>query len=74
MEGCGNCERIRNPKIMTEIKDWEMEIPIVYNSAIVSVEQLKNMLSLAGIFIGIGVHRPNSISGFNNTHGIFELV
>jgi len=48
---------------------WSMEIPIVYNSALIGQAQILNLFQIAGFSVGIGAWRPEC----NGTCGQFTL-
>lgn len=52
-----------------ELKKWNMEVQITYNSAVISKEQVLTLLKTAGFSVGIGEWRPEK----NGDYGRFEL-
>lgn len=48
---------------------WEMEIPVVFNSAIIGEAQILNLFQIAGFAVGIGAWRPEC----NGVFGQFTL-
>jgi hypothetical protein len=48
---------------------WEAELPIVYNKRAITVEQLAQLLTIAGFSVGVGDWRPET----DGNHGMFEL-
>lgn len=52
-----------------EFKSWETELDILYNEAVISKEQIVQLLHLAGFSIGVGDWRPEH----NGTHGMFDV-
>jgi len=52
-----------------EFGDWEADLEIIYNSNVISKEQLVNMIQLAGFSVGVGDWRPEC----NGNHGMFEV-
>lgn len=49
---------------------WEMTVPLVYNANFISLDQLLNLLQLAGFAVGIGDWRVEK----DGTFGQFEVV
>lgn len=49
---------------------WSMEVPLVYNSDLISEGQILNLFQIAGFSIGIGAWRPET----NGTFGQFSLA
>lgn len=41
-----------------EFRNWKAEIPVRFNEAVISVEQIVNLFNLAGFGVGIGEWRP----------------
>ena len=41
-----------------EFRDWSADVPIRFNEAVISVEQIVNLFNLAGFGVGIGEWRP----------------
>lgn len=54
---------------------WAMEIPIRYNANAISLEQLLNLVNLAGFSVGIGAFRPEKkgIYGQFRIDGVREV-
>ena len=52
-----------------EYLDWKMEFRIDYNSALITSENLANLMALAGSSIGLGAWRMES----NGNHGAFVI-
>ena len=48
---------------------WELDVPVVFNTNLVSEAQLLNLVQLAGFSIGIGDWRPER----NGTFGTFSI-
>ena len=53
-----------------EFKDWSVTLTIEYNAQAVSLEQVVNLLNLAGFAVGIGEWRPEK----DGNNGRFEVV
>lgn len=41
-----------------EFREWKMVVPVLYNMAVISREQLVNLFRLAGFGVGLGEWRP----------------
>lgn len=52
-----------------EFKKWRIEVPIRFNTAAITPEQLVNLFSVAGFAVGIGEWRPAKSGSF----GMFEI-
>ena len=52
-----------------EFDGWEMEASILYNNNVISEDEIRNLIGLAGFHVGIGDWRPEK----NGSHGMFEL-
>lgn len=50
-------------------REWEMDVPIMFNSRLISPEQIVNLFSVAGFSGGIGCWRPET----NGIYGQFEI-
>lgn len=48
---------------------WEMEIPVVFNSALIGEAQILNLFQIAGFSVGLGCWRPES----NGVFGQFTI-
>jgi hypothetical protein len=53
-----------------EYTGWSIPIRVDYNSSVISMEQIVNLLNLAGFSIGIGEWRPQK----DGQWGMFEVV
>lgn len=53
-----------------EFPEWKVRLNIVYNAAIISAEQLINLLQIAGFGVGVGEWRPER----NGVHGTFHVA
>lgn len=53
-----------------EFRVWSAIIPFVFNANVISVEQLVNLLTLAGFGVGIGEWRPER----NGSYGRFRVA
>lgn len=60
-------------RIRSEIEEWEMEVPIYYDTNSVTLEQIINIIDLAGFHCGLLDNRPNSPK-CSGTHGMYEVV
>lgn len=49
--------------------EWKITVPIRYNASAISLEQVLNLLNLAGFSVGIGSYRPEKKGDF----GQFEI-
>jgi hypothetical protein len=61
--------RTANLIYRSEFKQWKMNVPIRYNSRMISIEQLISLLNAAGFGVGIGAWRPEC----DGNHGMFEV-
>ncbi|MGK3995040.1 hypothetical protein [Sorangium sp. So ce1024] len=52
-----------------EYQDWSCELKVQYNANVISLEQLLNLISLAGFSVGICEWRPEK----KGQHGRFEI-
>lgn len=53
-----------------EFKKWSCVLPVVYNAALISAEQVLNLFEAAGFGIGVGEWRPQRDGSF----GMFRVV
>lgn len=53
-----------------EFPEWEVTVPIAYNSSIISLEQLVNLFNIAGFGVGVGEWRPEK----NGLNGMWEVT
>lgn len=53
-----------------EFRKWEMDVPVIFMSNMITEAQVYNLFQLAGFAVGIGSWRPEK----SGTHGQFELV
>jgi hypothetical protein len=67
LSGMGNPADIR---FRAEFKEWAAAIPVKYNEAIISAEQIVNLFNVAGFAVGIGEWRVEK----NGSHGMFHVV
>jgi hypothetical protein len=49
---------------------WKMDIPVMYNAAIISQEQVVNLFQMAGFSVGLGDWRVDK----NGTFGQFKIA
>lgn len=49
---------------------WSLVVPIRYNASAISVEQILNLMNLAGFSVGIGAYRPEK----KGTFGQFRIT
>ena len=56
-----------------EFKDWKVKVQIRINAAVISKEQVINLLSLSGFHCGIMELRPNSKSGPGGENGMYAV-
>lgn len=56
-----------------EFVEWSAELTVTFNADALSVEQLVNLFSLAGEWVGIGDWRPSSPKSASGTHGRFRV-
>lgn len=52
-----------------EFREWQANVPVRYNEAVISVEQIINLFNLAGFGVGIGEWRPEK----NGAWGMFHV-
>lgn len=62
----------RDMRYRGEFSEWWVKLQIRYNAACVSVEQVVNLLNVAGFGCGIGERRPSQ--GCSDQFGMFEVV
>jgi hypothetical protein len=65
--GMGNPADIR---FRAELREWLAVIPVKYNEAVISAEQIFNLFNIAGFSVGIGEWRPEK----NGNHGMFHVT
>ena len=53
-----------------EFKDWSAVIPITMNETAISVDQVVNLIRIAGFAVGVGEWRPEK----NGQYGRFEVI
>jgi len=53
-----------------EFPEWSLELDIVYNSSVMSSEQIVNLFNVAGFAIGVGDWRPQK----DGSNGMFRVV
>ncbi len=63
--------RSQNLSCRYEFKGWKLEVPIEFNSNLIDVEAVINLLHFAGFSIGVGDHRPEKGTGVN---GRFRVI
>lgn len=51
-----------------EFTEWAINVPIRYNAAVLSLEQIVNLFDVAGFAIGIGEHRPQKDGSWGMFH------
>jgi len=52
-----------------EFDPWSVDLEIKYNAAVLSAEQIVNLVNLAGFSVGVGDWRPEK----SGTHGTFHI-
>jgi hypothetical protein len=52
-----------------EFKNWSINVPVIFNSNIISKSQVLNLFQIAGFAVGLGDWRPEK----NGTFGQFEI-
>lgn len=55
--------------VRPEFIDWESDVPIRYNSDIISASQILNLIEQAGFSLGVGAWRPEK----RGNHGMFQV-
>ena len=55
-----------------EFSNWRVSMKIRYNAAAITVEQIVNLLNVAGFGCGIGERRPSQ--GCSDMFGMFEVA
>jgi hypothetical protein len=55
-----------------EFLQWSCEVPIVFNENTISLEQIINLVELAGL-CGIGDWRPSAPRNKGGSHGLFHV-
>jgi hypothetical protein len=53
-----------------EFKAWKVRVPVRYNAAVLSAEQIVNLFNTAGFAIGIGEWRPQK----DGSYGMFHVA
>jgi hypothetical protein len=53
-----------------EFKKWQATLPIRYNADAISLEQIVNIINLAGFHVGVGEWRPER----NGRYGLFHVA
>ena len=56
-----------------EFGGWWAKVRIQYNTALMSSEQIVNLLATAGFHCGLGEMRPNSKMGVGGSNGLFSV-
>jgi hypothetical protein len=51
-----------------EFKEWRMPVTLKFNAAVISVEQIANLLNTAGFGVGIGEWRPEKNGSYGRFH------
>lgn len=54
-----------------QFNNWRCTLQVSYNSSVISLEQICNLLNIAGFGVGIGEMRPEKKGGFN--FGMFQV-
>ena len=52
-----------------EFKEWSVKLPVQYNADAISLEQLVNLLNMAGFGVGVGEWRPEK----DGQYGMFHV-
>lgn len=60
--------RTADIRYRAEFPDWKSSFRIVFNAAVLSAEQIVNMLEFAGFGVGIGEWRPEKNGQFGRFH------
>lgn len=53
-----------------EFKQWKVRVPVRYNAAVLSAEQIVNLFNTAGFAIGVGEWRPQK----DGSYGMFHVA
>jgi hypothetical protein len=53
-----------------EFPEWSVKLPVIFNARAISIDQVVNLLNLAGFAVGVGEWRPERDGQF----GLFEVV
>lgn len=53
-----------------EFKNWSVKVPIRYNAAVLSSEQIVNLANTAGFAVGVGEWRPQK----DGSYGMFHVA
>ncbi len=61
--------KVADIRYRPEFKEWEIVLSIDYNAAVVTMDQVVNLVNLAGFAVGIGEWRPER----NGTNGRFRV-
>jgi hypothetical protein len=67
LSGAGNPADIR---FRAEFMEWSATIPVKYNEAVISAEQIVNLFNIAGFSVGIGEWRVEK----TGNHGMFHVA
>jgi hypothetical protein len=67
LSGMGNPADIR---FRAEFLEWSAVIPVKYNEAVISAEQIVNLFNIAGFSVGIGEWRVEK----TGSHGMFHVA
>ncbi len=55
--------------VRPEFENWSFEIPVAFNSKMISAEQVLNLFNLAGFHIGVGSYRKAN----GGSYGMFKV-
>ncbi len=61
---------VADVRYRAEFKDWSIELPVQYNSAVITPAQIANLLNIAGFSVGVGDWRPEKGGSF----GMFTVA
>jgi hypothetical protein len=61
-------------RIRGEFEWWEIKVQILFNSNVMTIEQIAGLFDIAGFHIGIGDWRPDSPHSPTGSHGLYEVV